>query len=362
MRSILTMFGAVSLAALVVVGGVTAASAAAAPDRPDPGTDLSIAVTDARAYAWNFAPSEPIGSWYSLAGAYSANSSGATNFARRNGTGWYTVWFPNVPAVGATVQVTGYGADDTYCTVEWWRAPSDGAPGTDADVRCFNRSGGPANAMFTISQTYRGFGAGAYLWADTPGTPSTAYQYNSTGGTNTMTNPSTGVFEVRLPGLGGTGGHVEVTGYAADGRWCKVGGWSPAGGAQNVTVHCFTAAGAPSNALFTLSYVENTNLLLAAAPTQSAYAWVTGAGAPTAFYAFDTNPGANINVEHWTVGGYRVHLPVDLTRGLVHVTAYGSGTARCKITHWNTVDGAAVDCYRPDGGFTDSFFDIAFVG
>ncbi|WP_436501324.1 hypothetical protein [Actinokineospora sp. HUAS TT18] len=349
------------LAALVAVAAMAPTDAQAAPARPSPGPAVAVAAADARAYAWNSSPSAALNTWYSLAGNYSFNSTGGTNHAKRNGTGWYTVWFPGVSALGSTVQVTAYGTNDNYCTVEWWRTPN-GVSGTDVDVRCFTRTGAPADSMFTISQTHRGTGAGAYVWANTVGTPSTAYQYNSTGGTNTVSTFGTGAYSVRLPGLGGSGGHVEVTGYAADGKWCKVGGWGPSGGAQNVTVYCFTAAGAPANAMFTLSYVENTNVILGAPATQSGYGWVSDLGGLHGFYAYDTNPGANTTVQRWATGGYKVKFPVDLSRGLVHVTAYGAGNQRCKVAWWNPTDGVTVDCYRPDGSYVDTYFDAAFVG
>ncbi|MGW5049598.1 hypothetical protein [Actinokineospora sp. NPDC004072] len=349
-----TRFAVVAAVALAAASGTTAAAQA----RPAP-APTTAAVTAAYAYAWNFDAAAPLNTWYSLAGAYSANSTGGTNHAKHNGTGWYTVWFPGVPAVGSTIHVTAYGAGDNYCTVEWWRTP-DGISGTDADVRCFTRAGAPADAQFTISQTYRGVGSGAYVWVNTTGSPSPSYQYSSTGSAATATGGA-GVYTVRLPGLGGSGGHVQVTGYAADGRWCKVGGWGPSGGAQQITVRCFTAAGVPADAMFTLTYVENTNLLLGPAALPSAYGWVSDLGALSAYYAFDTNPAAATTAQRWAVGGYHVRFPVDLSRGVAHVTAYGAGNQRCKVSHWTPADGVAVDCYRPDGAYVDTYFDVAFA-
>ncbi|MGH9164532.1 MAG: cell wall-binding repeat-containing protein, partial [Acidimicrobiales bacterium] len=91
-----------------------------------------------------------------------------------------------------------------------------------------------------------------YVWANQAAspayTPSTAYQYNSTGGTNTVVRNAAGDYTVRFPGLGVAAGTVSVTSYATADR-CKVEGWDPAaGGALDVDVRCFTPAGVADDA------------------------------------------------------------------------------------------------------------------
>src|SRR5690349_18877060 len=60
----------------------------------------------------------------------------------------------------------------------------------------------------------------AFLWADQPSTasytPSTSFQGNSMGGTNTIVRNGTGDYTITLPGMagnGGDGGNVQVTAY-----------------------------------------------------------------------------------------------------------------------------------------------------
>src|SRR5262245_42166976 len=56
-----------------------------------------------------------------------------------------------------------------------------------------------------------------YVWANQPSsasyTPSLTYQFNSAGGTNTITRSGVGQYTVHFPGLSTLGGHVQVTAY-----------------------------------------------------------------------------------------------------------------------------------------------------
>jgi hypothetical protein len=89
----------------------------------------------------------------------------------------------------------------------------------------------------------------AYLWADQPTapsyTPSLAYQFNSSGATNTVVRTGVGRYTAKLPNLGSQTGQVQVTAYGTGSERCKVERWYPSGTTQQVNVRCFTSTGTP---------------------------------------------------------------------------------------------------------------------
>jgi hypothetical protein len=319
-------------------------------------------------YAYNTEPAAPLGLRYPLAGPRSYNSAGGANWAVHWDTGSYGVCFGRLVADG-TVLVTAVNDDrpDLYCTVSSWSAPAEG---TAVEVRCFDGVGARADARFTVSATGPGdTPAGAYLLADQP-TAAAAYvpalprQHNSTGAVNTVERFGAGFYIATLPGLAASAGHVQVTGYGDAGLWCKVGGWGPDPwdpGAQVVFVSCRTAAGTPTDAPFTLTYVRDADVLLAPPGVHAyGYAWADdpgSAGYPPA-PAYSTGAWAG----RASTGRYKVWFPLDLDRGLVHVTAYGSGDERCGIAAWSTATGVVVTCWSPAAGVpVDTRYDVAFA-
>src|SRR4029079_10278762 len=76
-------------------------------------------------------------------------------------------------------------------------------------------------------------GALGYVWADQPTSPSyvpsSFYQFNSKGFTNSITRFGIGAYSVRLPGLGASAGTVKVTTYGPVSTRCKVVNWGPSG-------------------------------------------------------------------------------------------------------------------------------------
>jgi hypothetical protein len=103
-------------------------------------------------------------------------------------------------------------------------------------------------------------GPRAYVWANQQGaasyTPSLSYQYNSTGGTNTITRSGVGVYQVRLPGAGNVSGHVQVTAYGSGSTRCKVQSWTSTVTAKLVNVRCFDTAGAPADSRDVVDFVH----------------------------------------------------------------------------------------------------------
>jgi hypothetical protein len=118
-----------------------------------------------------------------------------------------------------------------------------------------------AEAAMLSSSSTQGFG---WVWSTLLGAGTVnangSYSYNSAGGTNTITNTSTGVYSVDFPNLAGAGGNVQVTSYGSGSDRCKVASWGTGALATTLRVHvrCHTAGGAPVNTYFVaLSSREN---------------------------------------------------------------------------------------------------------
>jgi hypothetical protein len=98
-----------------------------------------------------------------------------------------------------------------------------------------------------------------YVWANLPTTasyiPSTIYQYNSSGATNTIQRTGVGNYIVKFPNIGGRG-NVQVTAYGQGASYCKVNSWVVSGAVLNVSVSCYNAAGAPSDQLYTVLFLS----------------------------------------------------------------------------------------------------------
>src|SRR5712691_4781696 len=116
--------------------------------------------------------------------------------------------------------------------------------------------------LWTPSAQAQSFGW-AYLWADQPTSPSytppLAYQFNSSAATNTVVRTGVGAYTAMLPYLGAIAGTVHVTAYGTGSEACKVASWSPGYpfvNTQWVNVRCFTSAGVPADARFTMTYAH----------------------------------------------------------------------------------------------------------
>jgi hypothetical protein len=187
----------------------------------------------------------------------------------RSGTGTYTVDFPNgfVTGNAGNVQVTAHGMFvnnkqvGQHCKVVDWRKATNNND-LFVFVACHSADGTPSNSTFSVvwhRETFSGGPRGAYVWANKPTTasytPSTSNQWNSTGGTNTITRASTGNYTVSLPGQASAGGNVQVTAFGSDASYCKTTGWSlGSNGKVNVGVRCFAASGSPVDSMFTLDF------------------------------------------------------------------------------------------------------------
>ena len=141
---------------------------------------------------------KPVAASYTPSALYQYNSTLKKNTVTRSATGTYTVRFPGLQSAGGgTVDVTAVNTSG-YCKVAGW-----GPAGTavNVSVLCFNAGGAAKDSQFDAI-----FAAPAvftpanlsYVWANQPTaasyTPSLPYQYNSGGGTDTITRSGTGSY------------------------------------------------------------------------------------------------------------------------------------------------------------------------
>ena len=198
------------------------------------------------------------------------NSTGGTNTTTRIGTGNYNVTMPGQNFTGGTVEVTavgGAGIGIANCKVGSWSTGSN----LSVNVRCFAANGSPVNSQFMVRAAKRWPEGGMqyfYLRANNP----TATDYTPTLSTQqgwidsfvgpghftsaaTIHRNGTGSYRVRLPEMDPYYSTVKVTAYGTSSGTCTVLDWFQGPGDDtDVEVRCFTAAGAPMNSQFTLSY------------------------------------------------------------------------------------------------------------
>lgn len=360
--------------ALVAVAAVVAPGTASADTGPVRGAG----------YVW---ADNPTAASYTPAPDYQMNSTGTTtrNTITRISTGRYSVRFTRLGVLGGVAHATAYGTDTHTCKIEGW-SPS----GADQNVvvRCFTLAGAPVDARFTASFTsnkhwngweYGRTYAGAYLYHGDPtsanSTPSSLYQYNSMGGVNTVTRVGTGVYSAYLPNIGHavSGGHALVTAYGSAAERCKVVnfGWTSPSTTIKVNVRCFTAAGAPADSRFVLTFTDRTNTLGLAGccnPNghQSAYVLANNPTAasytPAASYQYEV-PSGGATASRSGTGNYTMRFThADLTTGSVHVVAGGWTPEFCKVAHWNPTSGINVRCYDTTGAPVDTPYDLNYTG
>ncbi len=310
---------------------------------------------------------KPTAASYQPSSTYSKNSTGAHNTVTREGTGDYVVTFPGVAATsanGGTVDVTGYDTSGS-CQVGDWL--TDGT-GVSANILCFAPGGAAQDSEFEAVFASAGTSSPtdlSYLWADQPTsasyTPDSVYQFNSGGGTDTITLDSTGNYTVAIPNIGVNAGTVKVTAYGDGGVNCDVGGWygSPT---VDVNVLCTDASGDPVDAYYSMTWVNDASLL---ATTGGDWGYVWANEPTTASYTPDptyqaNSSGATDTIYRSGTGSYAVDFPhLGKRKGDVQVTAYASG-AVCNFSGW-TGSSVAVRCYDVAGAPEDSDFTVQYV-
>jgi hypothetical protein len=290
-------------------------------------------------------------------------SGGRITLTRPTGTtGRYIATFTGLSAVlGAksTVQVTGYSLDNAHCK------PVNGVLVNDkVEVRCFNSAtGAPAEAAFSLV-VLRKSASRAFAYANQP--TSASYSPQASGswnpsGTTKVTRLSTGYYQVHFNNLGAQlsshGGHVQVSAVGAGSAYCKLSEeW---GGSPNlsVVVQCYTLAGQPADAKFTVLFQRPAAHLAYAYANQP----TTARYSPGPFWS--SNPtGGSISVQRASTGVYFVDwqgvAPAIIDLGNIQVTALGfQEYAQCKIHGFGDTI-AGVRCFAPNGTLVDVAFTV----
>ena len=184
----------------------------------------------------------------------------------------------------------------------------------------------------------------AFVWAGdahaTSYTPSTSYQFNSTGGVNRVQRLATGRYRVELPGVGEPSGegNVQVTAYGGDANHCKVSSWTTQASPRltRITVRCFDATGARADTRFSARYVGHGD-----ASSNMAHLWANDSGrfwyTPNTRYQFNSF-GGRARIRRTNIGSYQVLIPMpgrlnwdDPHLGNLLVTAYGTDEVSCYV-------------------------------
>jgi hypothetical protein len=349
------MFAALLVAVLLGGLGIIASAPASAQSASD------------WAYVWNddfsadaYTPNE----------AYQYNSTGGVNTIARSDVGVYVVSIPGLVKEAQT-QVTTLSENGELCRIAGAKGVGKAVEYT---VNCIAIGGDPIDIGFFLL-TFRGSAgpASAYLWANDPAaesyTPDERYQFNSSGGVNTIVRTDVGTYTIDLPGQGAESGGFQLSAAnSAPGASCAVRRWAIGeDNLKQVEVNCFDATGAHVDSAFTLLYVDGND---ANAPqTTGAYLLVNHASAEGSFtpgkvYQF-SSAGVDNTVVRTEIGTYTVTLPeVGAEAGNLQVTAYEYPVAACSIPRW-VLDGTTyqvdVVCYDAEGNPADSIFMLMYV-
>jgi hypothetical protein len=347
-----------ALAVLAMVAGLTSAQAAGS-------------------IGWVLGNEPNATSAYTPASANSYNSAGGSITVTPVSAGVYTVSFAGLHTRTGSddVQVTAYQTAG-YCTAGAW---SYVHATVNATVNCYSASGIRVNTYFDLLYQERAgiFGTGtkgiAFVYANSPTTanytPTSATQYNSTGGTNTVIRIGAGSYVVNIPGLSNQHGDVQVTAVgpnASSPARCKVESWqSGANNGTNIYVLCFNSSGAAADELFDVAYavLEPFGLGVASA-TPGAWAWAELAKSTTPYdtkaaYQFNGFATGKLTAQNQGTGVYNVNVPdyPSYSSSIALVTAYGSDNSYCNPNGWLPI---SVTCYAQGGRQKDDIFDAAY--
>lgn len=286
----------------------------------------------------------------------------ATTTVTVNPSGTMTIRFPGTAAPGGVVHVTAIDDSPRWCQAITW-APV--GPDEVVDIACFAPGGKLVptqfSAFFSSSSAPAAPIAGAFGYVDVLPSSTILTQFNSAGAVNTAVGISSGLTEVRLPGLNTPGpqdGGLQVTAVSGIPARCKVHAWKSGPVGQDIVVACFGATGAPLATRFTLSYQFETSLFGGVAPYFFGYLFnLPPSGPPTPttnfndVYGYGINTVALVGPGHFEVVFPKVGwLPDDL-----QVTSAGLTSDFCNLTApWthgspSTKVQSVVACYTSAG-------------
>jgi hypothetical protein len=178
-----------------------------------------------------------------------------------------------------------------------------------------------------------------------------------------------GQYRVDLPGLDTEGGTVHVSAYGGNHyakvvNWTYFSGTSSTGGTQYVSVNCFDPRGNPVDGPFVLLFYKDSGT----SGRTNAYLWannpVAASYTPAGTYQWNSKGLIN-TVRRISAGHYQAVLPgMTAAGGTVLVTAYGSGTERCKVGGWSqSGSDTVVDvyCFDVNGNPIDTTYTLSFL-
>ncbi|NUT20067.1 MAG: hypothetical protein HOV77_12830, partial [Hamadaea sp.] len=295
-------------------------------------------------YVWAYQPSAAS---YSAASGYERNSTGGAVVITRSSAGVYSVRFAGMAVSGGVAHVRPYGSGNTgICTIASWLPV-----GVDEvlSIRCFTAAGVAADSYFVAHFTNRtsAYATFAYFWAHdaysaTPYTPSTAYSYDSTGGSPLAWRQSQGVYMVQMPTVDAhypvdnNDGHYQVTAYGTAPVRCEVHGENDETPTP-IGVFCVDAFGNPADTRFSISYSRGVNVLGTTPARANAYfrhSW----GDPASYWAEGSrNTGGTPTIAYLGVGRYRVTFPgLSIPYGYAQSGSRGDPSTYCATAYWGS--------------------------
>jgi hypothetical protein len=276
-------------------------------------------------------------------------------------TGRYVVTFTGLSAaVGGknTVQVSGYGSDNTFC-----KAMAGALAADKVEVRCYRTANGSlVNAGFSLAVVAGGADR-AFAFANQP-TATASYTAANAGtwnpvGSTVVQRASVGLYRVTFKKLSTTshGGNVQVHAVSSGKAHCKL-AYYDAGVDLNLTVQCYLPTGNPVDAKFNV-LVQRPNANVAY--TFAEQADLDGQYGPQPYWSHNPAKGPTL-VWRRSKGVYEVFWtdfdPYVIDRGNVQVMDFGENNyGHCKPFAIGAIS-VAVRCFAPNGTLADIPFMV----
>jgi hypothetical protein len=208
----------------------------------------------------NVRPTDHLFGYRSSAGGvvHAHNSESGAVTTERTGTGSYRVTFAGLGGLpGGTAQVTATGQSNSWCKVESW-SPDELVSARHVLVRCFTPEGEPVDSEFNVTFVDRGSLVGVdtresaitsmYTWITAEQQSQPAWSYPAV--TIAVDRIAGYYTQILLPDLyAHRYAYVHVTATGPFPYSCATVSWSY----NYVNVRCYTPAGVPVDAPFTVS-------------------------------------------------------------------------------------------------------------
>jgi hypothetical protein len=207
---------------------------------------------------------QPTASSYTPPLEYQFNPAGGTNTIVRSSVGNYVATLPYLTQLGGTVIVTAFAITAAHCQVTDWGSLSSG---TIVYVNCTNGAGVATDEEFSLVYSIYdtagygvGSGNGGAIWANkdkdnNPYDVSTTFSIAIDGEEMLAQRIGKGSYTWTMNVQDTwTSSTVIVTAYDAPGNYCSTDKWVSTSTTTTVYVHCYNAAGAPEDTLFTATF------------------------------------------------------------------------------------------------------------